>query len=165
MSPIFLLPPELHVLITSFLPLEDILQFRLTCAYFYDSIPQPSHDELLLIESTDWARVCDVYACRYCLRLRPASQFGESMLRRRRSREGRDSHKRFCVECGLKPRNGTARYGPGAHIIMNDHFYVVCLLCRSFQPGAIDRLGRHISYCVKCWQYLSSTPTNQKVTK
>lgn len=159
MPPVFRLPPELHVLITSFLPLDDLLHFRLTCAYFYDLIPKPSHQELLLIESTDWARLRDVYACRYCLRLRPASQFGESMLRRRRSREGRDSSKRFCVDCGLKPRSGTARYGPGAHVIINGNFYVVCLSCRGFQLGAIDRFGRHTSYCVSCWQYPHSSPT------
>lgn len=150
MPPFFRLPPELHVLITSFLPIEDQLQFRLTCAYAYDVIPPLSHEELLLAESTDWARRKDVYACRYCLRLRPASQFAESMLRRRRSREGRDSSKRFCVDCGLKPRNGTARYGPGAHVIVHGRFYVVCLYCGTFQPGAIDYLGRHTSYCVNC---------------
>jgi hypothetical protein len=26
----------------------------------------------------------------------------------------------------------------------------VCLYCGTFQPGAIDFLGRHTSYCVKC---------------
>ncbi|KAF3398586.1 hypothetical protein F1880_006488 [Penicillium rolfsii] len=150
MPPFFRLPPELHVLIATFLPIEDYLQFRLTCAYLYDVIPAPSQEELLLAESTNWARRNDIYTCRYCLRLRPARQFAESMLRRRRSREGRDSNKRFCVDCGLKPRNGTARYGPGAHVIMQGKFYVVCLSCGTFQPGAIDFLGRHTSYCVNC---------------
>jgi hypothetical protein len=161
MAPLFRLPPELHTLISTFLSVEDQLQFRLTCAYFYELIPRPSHEDLLFLETDDWARIRDVYVCRYCLRLRPASKFGEGMLRRRRSRGGRDSSKRFCVECGLKPRNGTARYGPGAHIILHGQFYVVCLSCRSFQPGAIDRFGRRTSQCVGCWDY-SYTSTAAK---
>ncbi|KAJ5167550.1 uncharacterized protein N7482_006331 [Penicillium canariense] len=146
------LPPELHVLIASFLPIGDRLQFRLTCAYLYELITRPSHEELLLTESTDWARNRDVYACRYCLRLRPAGLFADRMLRRRRGRSGRDSDKRFCIECGLQPREGTARYGPGAQLTIQGHFYVFCLSCRRFQPGAVDRLGRHTSECVECWR-------------
>lgn len=146
------LPPELHLLIIAFLPPEDQLQVRLTSTWFYRIVPAPSHRALLQIETGTWARHLDLYTCRYCLRLRPACRFGQGMLRRRRSRAGRDSHLRFCVECGLNPRQGMARYGPGAHIMLNDRFYVVCLICRTFQPGATDRHGRHTSQCVNCWQ-------------
>ncbi|KAJ5578800.1 uncharacterized protein N7459_007764 [Penicillium hispanicum] len=152
------LPPELHALIVMSLPLPDVLRLRLTCRYFYGLIPQPSHDQLLLAESTDWARHRGIYTCRYCLRLRPAEQFADRMLQRRRSRSGRDSEKRFCIECGLRPREGTARYGPGAQITTHGRFFVYCLSCHHFQPGARDRLGRNTSECVSCWQGHNSQP-------
>ncbi|KAJ5676469.1 uncharacterized protein N7477_002102 [Penicillium maclennaniae] len=141
MSPFFTLPPELHILIADFLSIYDLLALRLTCAYLRDLIPQPSHDRLLLAESADWARDRDLYTCRYCLRLRPASYFADRMLRRRRCRAGRDSGKRFCIECGLKPREGTARYGAGAQITIQGTLFVLCLSCQRFQLGARDRLG------------------------
>lgn len=65
---------------------------------------------------------------------------------------GRDSEKRFCIECGLRPRQGAARYGPGAQITVQGAFFVVCLSCRQFHPGAQDRLGRNTSQCLSCWQ-------------
>ncbi|KAJ6121211.1 hypothetical protein N7523_005491 [Penicillium sp. IBT 18751x] len=152
MSPFFTLPPELHILIADFLSIYDLLALRLTCAYLRDLIPQPSHDRLLLAESADWARDRDLYTCRYCLRLRPAYYFADRMLRRRRCRAGRDSGKRFCIECGLKPREGTARYGAGAQITIQGTLFVLCLSCQRFQPGARDRLGHNTSECVSCWQ-------------
>lgn len=146
------LPPELHALINEFLHVCDLLQLRLVCVYFHELIPPFSHEELLQAESTDWARHRDLYACRYCLRLRLACHFADRMLRRRRNRMGRDSEKRFCIECGLKPRQGTARYGPGAQITVQGAFFVVCLSCRQFHPGAQDRLGRNTLLCLSCWQ-------------
>lgn len=162
MSPFFTLPPELHILIADFLPICDVLVLRLTCEYLHNLIPRPSHDRLLLAESADWARDRDLYTCRYCLRLRPACYFADRMLRRRRCRAGRDSSKRFCIECGLKPREGTARYGAGAQITIQGTLFVLCLSCQRFQPGACDRLGRNTSRCVSCWQEPSApgeTPT------
>lgn len=155
------LPPELHVLIVEYLPICDVLQLRLTCGYLYDLIPPPSLDQLLLAESTDWARLRDVYTCRYCLRLRPACKFADRMLRRRRGRSGRDCAKRFCIECGLRPREGTARYGPGAQITVQGAFFVLCISCQRFQPGARDRLGRNTLECVSCWQERDLRATDQ----
>ena len=126
------LPPELLMLIVSFLPITDVLRLRLTCGILYDFIPRPSIDQLLLAESTDWARARDIYTCRYCLRLRPGGEFADRMLRRRRSRSGRDCAKRFCIECGLQPREGPARYGPGAQITVQGAFFGFCLSCREF---------------------------------
>ncbi|KAJ5114264.1 hypothetical protein NUU61_000023 [Penicillium alfredii] len=145
------LPPELHALIVQHLLVTDVLGLKLTCAYFYTLIPAPSHAELLQAESTDWARHRDVFTCRYCLRLRPAGQFADRMLQRRRGRAGRNSSKRFCIECGLKPREGTARYGPGAQVTIHGAFFVLCLSCRQFRPGAQDRFGRNTLECLACW--------------
>jgi hypothetical protein len=150
MPNIFNLPPELHGLIIDQLPIPDVLILRLTCAYFYTLI-QPSHQELLQAESSDWARHRDLYTCRYCLRLRPQCNFADRMLHRRRSRGGRDSDHRFCIECGLKPREGSARYGPGAQVTVQGAHFVLCLACRQFQPGAQDRHGRSLLLCLSCW--------------
>lgn len=146
------LPPELLILIAEFLPIHDVLNLRFTCAYLYDQIPRPSHTQLLQAESTEWARHKDIYTCRYCLRLRPAREFADRMLRRRRSRSGADSDKRFCIECGLKSREGTARYGPGAQVAIQGRVFVICLSCRRFRVGAYDRYGRCTSECLSCWR-------------
>ncbi|KKK23414.1 hypothetical protein ARAM_006452 [Aspergillus rambellii] len=114
-----LLPPEIHLLISTNLLFPDLLYLRLSCRYFYNLLPSPRHKDLLQAEQTTYAIAKNIYACRYCLRLRVASQFADRMLQRRRRRAGRDAWKRFCVECGLAPRSGEARYGPGAQIELN----------------------------------------------
>jgi hypothetical protein len=133
------------------LPVPDVLQLRLTCVYFYNLV-QPSHQELLQAESSDWARHQDLYTCRYCLRLRPQCNFADRMLHRRRSRASCDSDRRFCIECGLKPRDGSARYGPGAQVTVQGAHFVLCLACRQFEPGAQDRNGRNVLLCLSCWR-------------
>lgn len=151
------LPPELHISIAELLPIYDWIHLRMTCGYFYQLLPRPTHHQLLIAEATDWARQRDVFACRYCLRLRPAAQFADRMLRRRRIRAGRDSDKRFCIDCGLMPREGSARYGPGAQVIIQDRFFVFCLSCHRFLPGARDRHGRNTLECTTCWQQHESS--------
>lgn len=146
------LPPEIHLLIIDQLFFRDKIYLKRTCAYFYDLVPPLSHGELLDAETSDYARGRDLYACRYCLRLLPASEFADRMLRRRRGKYGRHADRRFCVACGLKPRDAAARYGPGAHITMGNTFYVICISCNTFQRGAFDRHGRHTSECEPCWQ-------------
>ncbi|KAJ5994715.1 hypothetical protein N7481_001692 [Penicillium waksmanii] len=148
------LPLELQIAIADILPIPDLLHLRLTCAYLYDSLSPLTHRQLLDAEATDWARHHNVFTCRYCLRLRPAVQFADRMLQHRRSRAGRDCHKRFCIDCGLMPREGgrTARYGPGAQLTINDQFFVFCLSCHQFLPGARDRHGRNTLECISCSQ-------------
>lgn len=157
--PFFNLPPELHIAIAESLPISDQLQLRLTCAYLYDLLPRPTHPQLLLAESSDWALHHHVLACRYCLRLRPEAQFADRMLRRRRSRGGIDSDKRFCIDCGLMPREGdrTARYGPGAQITIQNRFFVFCIACHRFLPGARDSYGRNTLECIPCWKQHGTT--------
>lgn len=131
------LPPELHLLISTYLSFPAIVHFRITCAYLYSLLPPLTHAQLLLAETTEFALSKDIYACRYCLRLRPASRFADRMRRRRRGKFGRDAEKRFCVECGLQPRKGTdgeARYGPGAQMRIDGVPYVICITCRRFGP-------------------------------
>ncbi|KNG88508.1 hypothetical protein ANOM_003221 [Aspergillus nomiae NRRL 13137] len=146
------LPPELHILIANFLIFPDLVHLKLTCAYFNDLIPPLSHHELLQAELTDFALARDVYTCRYCLRLRPAAKFADRMLRRGRGRYGRDAERRFCVECGLMPRSGTARYGPGAQIVIQGVMFVICMVCREFAAGMKGGVGKGIAICQKCWE-------------
>lgn len=163
------LPLELQIAIADILPVPDLLHLRLTCAYLYDSLSPPTHRQLLDAEATDWARHHNVFTCRYCLRLRPAVQFADRMLQHRRSRAARDCHKRFCIDCGLMPREGgrTARYGPGAQLTINDQFFVLCLSCHQFLPGARDRHGRNTLECISCWQnrWLQAGATIGSLTK
>ncbi|KAB8232465.1 hypothetical protein BDV23DRAFT_39964 [Aspergillus alliaceus] len=150
-SPFMNLPTELHILIANYLIFPDIIHLKLTCAYFNHLIPPLSHRELLDAELTDFAWDHDLYACRYCLRFRPAAKFADRMLRRRRRRCGRDAVKRFCVDCGLMPRRGAARYGPGAHIRIQGHLFVICMVCRNFTYAMLDRHKNGMKVCADCW--------------
>lgn len=150
-EPSFLrLPPELHLYIASFLTFPDNVHLKLTCTYLNDLIPSLTHVELLEAECTSYAASYDLWSCRYCLRLRPESKFADRMLRRGRGRLGRDAGKRFCVDCGIQPRSGEARYGPGAQIMVQGGLYVICLECRMFGPCRADRFGKGTPYCVNC---------------
>ncbi|KAE8379599.1 hypothetical protein BDV26DRAFT_259128 [Aspergillus bertholletiae] len=146
------LPAELHILIANVLTFPDFTHLKLTCAYFNDLLPSLSHRELLQAELTDFALAHDIYTCRYCLRLRPAAKFADRMLRRGRGRYGRDAERRFCVECGLMPRSGAARYGPGAQIVIQGVTFVICMVCREFAIGVKDQFSKGIAMCEHCWE-------------
>ncbi|KAJ5731725.1 uncharacterized protein N7483_006233 [Penicillium malachiteum] len=145
------LPPELHLLIFKSLTMEDILKLRITCTHFFQMFPQITHEQLLEAESTAWASEKNLYACRYCLRLRPACQFADRMLGRGRTRLGTDRDKRFCVECGVKPRDGPPRYGPGSQFTFQGQACVICILCHQFRPAAFNSDGRGTRHCEVCW--------------
>ncbi|KAJ0418531.1 hypothetical protein BJY00DRAFT_314897 [Aspergillus carlsbadensis] len=133
------LPPELHLLILTYLPFPSRTHLALTCTYFHNLIPPMTHTELLAAESTEFATTRDLYACRYCLRLRHSSAFGDRMLHRRRGRRGKSAGRRFCVECGLRPRGGgEARYGPGAKVVRGGVVFVVCRVCGGFGEVGVD---------------------------
>ncbi|KAL2823006.1 hypothetical protein BJX63DRAFT_3604 [Aspergillus granulosus] len=132
------LPPELHLLILTHLTFPETTHLKLTCTYFHNLIPSLTHAELLTAECTDFAVERDLYACRYCLRLRSGDQFGDRMLHRRRGRRGRHAGRRFCVQCGLMPREGgEARYGPGAKVVLRGGTYVLCKECGGFGVAGI----------------------------
>ncbi|KAL4972347.1 hypothetical protein BDW66DRAFT_164246 [Aspergillus desertorum] len=134
------LPPELHLLIYSHLDFPASTHLRLTCSYLYNFLPASCHTDLLLAEATDFAVTKDLYACRYCLRLRAADCFADRMLCRGRGRRGRNARKRFCIECGLSPRSGGEARGA---------LHVVCIECGRFGRGISDPGGRGIR-CTAC---------------
>ncbi|PYH91610.1 hypothetical protein BO71DRAFT_451999 [Aspergillus ellipticus CBS 707.79] len=132
------LPPELHLQITTHIPLlPDLYHLKQTCTYFAALLPTPTHEELLAAESTSFAITHDLYACRYCLRLRPAQKFADRMLVHGRGRYGEYRGKRFCVECGVLPRGAEtrsggleeARYGPGDLVRIQGVAHVYCRRC------------------------------------
>ncbi|PYH83063.1 hypothetical protein BO82DRAFT_431110 [Aspergillus uvarum CBS 121591] len=120
--PIANLPPELHLLIATHLPqLPDLSRAHLaqTNYYFHTLLPRPTHADLLAAELDPLAIANDLYACRYCLRLRRVTHFADRMVRRGRGRFGaaRERAKRFCLECGICPRDqglGNGGVGEGA---------------------------------------------------
>ncbi|KAL3452227.1 hypothetical protein BJX65DRAFT_175545 [Aspergillus insuetus] len=145
------LPPELHFLILTHLPFPSRTHLSLTCTYFHTLIPPMTHTELLAAESTEFAVSRDLYACRYCLRLRHSWEFGDRMLHKRRGRRGKAAGRRFCVECGLCSRgDGEARYGPGAMVVRGGVVYVVCRGCGRFgEMGGVDDHGSDV--CRACF--------------
>lgn len=149
-SPLVELPTEIHLLIIRDLFFRDKISLQMTCTYFHGIIPPLNLGDLLEAETSDYAMRKDLYACRYCLRLLPAYEFADKMLRRRRSKHGPDAHKRFCVGCGLKPRDGDARYGPGARITVQGTTHIICRLCREFHRNVSHR-ARFTCICEHCW--------------
>ncbi|RJE23998.1 hypothetical protein PHISCL_03653 [Aspergillus sclerotialis] len=74
------------------------------------------------------------------------------MFRKRRNRRGPDAGKRFCIECGLKPReDGPARYGPGALFSVRGDLYVICLACKQLKEGLPALVVRRNAMCESCW--------------
>ncbi|KAL4786322.1 hypothetical protein BJX76DRAFT_321545 [Aspergillus varians] len=154
------LPPELHIQLTTQLEFPDSISLKTTCAYFYHLIPALNHTELLNAETTEFAVSKDLYACRYCRRLRPGRYFADRMLCRGRGRRGRDARKRFCVECGLAPRgeSGEARYGRGAQLFMQGVYHVICCDCGNFELGIPGWKRVRCARCLGAAMYKGSPP-------
>ncbi|KAL4907112.1 hypothetical protein BDW74DRAFT_175898 [Aspergillus multicolor] len=139
---IFTLPPELHLHIRAHLSFPSTILLRLTCRYFYALLDPLTHVQLLDAENSDFAVSKNLYACRYCLRLRDGEEFAVRMLSSGRGRRGADAGKRFCVECGVKPRGGgEARYGRGAMFVIKGELRIVCIVCGKFARGVREGSG------------------------
>lgn len=55
------------------------------------------------------------------------------------------------MDCGLKPRVGRPRYGPGALIVVKGVSYVICLSCRELRLGVKGRDGKMVmAECRDC---------------
>jgi hypothetical protein len=110
--PLLRLPAELHLEIVSELQESDgeralaRLNLRLSNRYFYNLIDKPSHFTLLNDERTPWAVARSLYTCRYCTRLRRASNFAGKMLKGKTGLNGGEPNRRFCADCGFAPPKG-----------------------------------------------------------
>ena len=79
----------------------------------------------------------DDYACYTCLRLKPRSCFVTRQTISPRGKCGRDDHKRFCLECGLKIR----KLSPGHTLRTSSEVIVYCEGCETLKKGR---------FCTKC---------------
>jgi hypothetical protein len=145
-SKLLLLPTELQKDIIEHLDLPSQFKLRLTNRHFHTLIPRPTHQTLLLAERTTWAIIRHLYSCMDCLRLRSQGKFATAMLNGPKGRNGKEPHKRFCVECGLKglPRS---RYSPGAEIIVEGKRFVLCKECKVYS-GVVGCVGSGM--CESC---------------
>ncbi|KAF2664726.1 hypothetical protein BT63DRAFT_460219 [Microthyrium microscopicum] len=142
------LPLELQEEIIGHLPFPAVVILKMTCAYFNGIIKPLTHQQLLDAEETDICKQTDSYACRYCLRLRPASKFADNMLKRRKSRYGGDVHRRFCIGCGIQSVPGSTRYSRGSQIFIGGVCHVICFRCGIFKKGATE--DKTQSKCLLC---------------
>lgn len=147
------LPLELQYEIISHLPeFPGKYNLRRTCRFFYDLIPKPTHEELLVIERQAYCKKRNLLACKLCLRLRRRSKFGDLMLHQYPAWGKTCPEDRFCVDCSIKEVDHLPpRYTKGSVLKVMGTTHVVCLKC--------ERVGKCASYwnpaisghCVGCF--------------
>lgn len=134
------LATELHLAIISFLPnLKDakdendiaLLQLRRTNRYFRSLVLPPTHNDLLALEMIEPFE-CSEYACRFCLRLRPATEFASTMLKGKTGIGGTGRWRRFCADCGFDTTvvGQSQRYCPSSRVCVNGVDWVWCKNCK-----------------------------------
>lgn len=144
------LAQELQEEIISNLEWPDRVCLKLTCKHYNQLIPSLDLNQLLEAEKSAFSEQRDLYACRYCLRLRDGTEFADKMLKRTKGRGHGDAAMRFCVECGLNAPKGTTRYSPGTQIRIGGVTKVICDTCKSFKPIGKDIDGNEDRACVDC---------------
>jgi hypothetical protein len=147
-SSLLALPLELQEQVFQELGFPDNISLSMTCRHFWATTKPLTHKQLLLAERTEFAIGKDIYTCRDCLRLRPASKFADKMTKRKRGRLGSKNHKRFCVECGLKSGPRNTGYTRGSRIMIQGVCHVICIRCGEFGEGSDDSSG--LSDCWTC---------------
>lgn len=85
LPPLLRLPVELHLSLIDLLDTNDdplaLICLRIANRYFHSATPAANHATLLKLETSEVVRQNHLYACKHCLRLRPASTFADSMLK------------------------------------------------------------------------------------
>lgn len=146
------LPTEIHQLIAQCLDFPSLIRLKTICRHFHTLISPLSVDQMLEVEVSAFGWQKDLYTCRDCLRLRPRAKFADNMIRKKKAKLAVDAEKRFCVDCGINPRQGTTRYTLGSHIVIQGEQYVICRSCGVFREAAVER-GRNMSECQRCWSF------------
>lgn len=150
------LPVELHKDIIDLLALPEKVHLKLTGRYFASLIKAASHSELLAAENTEWAISRGLFSCMDCVRLRPLDKFADTMRKNKKSRNGSEPHKRFCIDCGLrlqlhpKPyQNQTEqRYTPGTEITVQGKPFIFCRYCNKYTDQVGPKRSLACSVCV-----------------
>ncbi|KAF1926392.1 uncharacterized protein M421DRAFT_15399, partial [Didymella exigua CBS 183.55] len=142
--PLLRLASELHLAIISFLPaLKDakeehdlaLLQLRRTNHYFRNLISPPTHNDLLSLELALFEY--SVYACKFCLCLRPTTKFASTMLKGKKGVNGKTRDRRFCADCGFDTTvvGQSQRYCPSTRAGVNGVDWVWCKHCKLVKKG------------------------------
>ena len=129
-----LLPPELHLHIIACLDPMSRQLFRATSGYFRRIIPPLAHNDRVEAESSPFAQIHCLLACRACNRLRHRHAFDRDM----RGKEGFEW--RFCVECGTRPlvedkKYDELKYMYGGRWLHNGKMYGRCARCEECKAG------------------------------
>ena len=131
-SRLLALPVELQKDIIELLDIPSKLALRITSWQFSFLIKPPTHQDLLAAERSTWAMARRLFACQDCIRLRPSREFADAMKKGPKGLNGKEPHKRFCIDCGLHPKPRTTRYSPGSEMEVMGKRYVICKFCRMY---------------------------------
>lgn len=69
--------------------------------------------------------------CYTCLRVLPADNFADNSTRTPKGLGGKQAHKRFCIDCGVR----YGKYSPGSEVMVRGKPGFVCVCCRKLQRG------------------------------
>ncbi|KAJ5312242.1 hypothetical protein N7508_003072 [Penicillium antarcticum] len=148
-----ILPTEILHLIAKNLDVFSLINLQHSCQRFCESIPSPTHKQLIEAEKSGLGFQKEFYACRDCLRLRPRAKFADTMIKRKKAKWGPGATDRWCVDCGLHPQPGTNRYTVGNLIPIMGGVYIICLRCGDFGVAAVED-GKPVEtpLCEICWR-------------
>ena len=132
------LPAELHQDIIDFLELPEQAMLAGSCRYFASTIKQPTFEDFLQAEASEWAIARKLYVCKGCRRFRHLVDFSDDMRKGKRGRSGVEASTRFCIRCGVERK----WYASGTELFIMGQPHVV----RTFT----DQRGRTTGVCTPC---------------
>ncbi|KAK8169316.1 hypothetical protein IWX90DRAFT_173285 [Phyllosticta citrichinensis] len=159
------LPGEIQNKIFRNLDYRSAIFLAATSSYFRDDV------KLLVLVSDEEKLAClrdleklpqndSSFSCTKCWRLKPRTAFGIKQLLRKRGKGNSQSHKRFCIECGM-----AGIFSPGSLVWPSDpvdsqypHQWVCCnaTLQRTGACGSCSKCslcliwGECSSFCFEC---------------
>jgi hypothetical protein len=137
LPPVLRLPDELHLEVVSHLQDNEsrfsLLRLRLVNQLFHKLIPAPSHDELIVLEHTQFARNNSLFACKHCIRLRSSVNFASNLLKGKTGLNGLYAWKRFCADCGFSGDQNLEAYAAGVEAFVSGVRWVRCRYCNEFK--------------------------------
>jgi hypothetical protein len=148
-SSIYELPTEILLIIANYLDVFNRFRLRRSCRFLRGTIPSPTHLELIEAETSHFGTQTDLYACQDCVRLRPRAKFADNMVKRKKTKWGCKATERWCVDCGIYPRQGTNRYAPSNIITILGKRHIFCKGCTNLGVGASEN-GKLLSVCQVC---------------
>jgi hypothetical protein len=156
LPPILRLPDELHLTVVSHLQDNEsrfsLLRLRLVNRFFQKLIPAPSHDELIVLEHTQFARNNSLYACKHCIRLRSSVHFASNMLKGKTGLNGSYAWKRFCADCGFNVVDQKlGAYAAGVEAFVGGVRWVRCRHCSALKKGNEAGYGNCKRGCRSCF--------------